>query len=53
MKHHQHTQYAREINRRLFQTKTERRAQAAADFITAVACIAVFAFIGVLLAWRG
>jgi hypothetical protein len=53
MKHHNHNQYARDIERRIFQTKTERRAQAAADFITAVACIAVFAFIGVLLAWRG
>ena len=53
MKHHNHTQFAREINRRLFQDRAERRAQAAYDFIVAVACIGIFAFIGVMLAWRG
>ena len=39
MKHHQHTQYpySAEIKRRLFISKTERRCEAAAGFILAIA----------------
>ena len=39
MKHHQHTQYpySAEIKRRLFISKTERRCEAAAGFLLAVA----------------
>ena len=48
-----HTQYAREINRRLFETRVEKRAAAAVDFLITVACLGTFAFIGLLLAWRG
>jgi len=39
MKHHQHTQYpySAEIKRRLFISKTERRCEAAAGFLLAIA----------------
>lgn len=51
MKHHQHTQYpySDEIKRRLFISKTERRCEAAAGFLLAVAigvCLACL-----LVAW--
>ena len=48
-----HTQYAREINRRLFETRIEKRAAAAVDFLITVACLLVIGLIGLLLAWRG
>lgn len=52
-----HTQYFTDLNpaitRRLFVTKTERRIAAAWDFLRMLACLCVFAFIGILLAWRG
>jgi hypothetical protein len=53
MKHHNHTQYAREINRRIFTSGLNRRAEAVVDFLITVACLFTFGFIGLLLAWRG
>jgi hypothetical protein len=48
-----HTQFAMEINRRLFQTKRERRIEAGWALLKALLGVGVFAAIGVLLAWRG
>jgi hypothetical protein len=53
MNYHRHNQNARDLNRRLFQDRTERRAEAAYAFLRAVACLGLFAFIGGMLAWRG
>lgn len=53
MKHHDHAQFAREINRRLFQTARERRVEAGWAFLKALVGIGLFAAIGVMLAWRG
>ena len=52
-----HTQYTRELNRRLFQSEAERRVEAVVDFIVAAATaalvIGLMLAIGVILAWRG
>ena len=48
-----HTQYAREINRQIFTSGLNRRAEAVVDFLITVACLGCFAAIGLLLAWRG
>lgn len=53
MKHYNHTQFDREINRKIFTSGLERRAEAVVDFLIAVACLGTFALIGLLLAWRG
>ena len=48
-----HTQYDREINRKIFTSGLNRRAEAVVDFLITVACLFVFGLIGLLLAWRG
>ena len=37
MKHHNHTQFATQINRRLFEQRMSRRAEAAYGFVLALA----------------
>lgn len=53
MKHYNHTQFDRDINRKIFTSGLERRAEAVVDFLITVACLGVVALIGLLLAWRG
>lgn len=53
MKHKDKQQRARDLNRAMFESRMDRKADAAYYLIKWVALLGLSAFIGVMLAWRG